>query len=147
MEKDTEKDTETLEVAALLTRRHMRVGLWSLAAFVLLGAALEGFHAYKSPFYLDAGHETARLLLRLAHAHGTLLSLLQIVYGLVVHVRPGAASRLASGALLSSLALIPAGFLLGGLFARGPDPGLSIALVPAGAAALLLALVVSARRI
>ncbi len=133
--------------AAQISRMHVRVGLWSLAAFVMLGAALEVFHAYKSPFYLDAGHETTRLLLRLAHAHGTLLSLVQIAYGLIVHARPAAASRIASGAFLASLALVPAGFLLGGVFARGADPGLAIALVPPGAVALIAALVIAARRV
>jgi hypothetical protein len=133
--------------ASTTSRNHLRAGLWSLAVFVLLGAALEAFHAYKSPFYLDAGHETARLLLRLAHAHGTLLSLVQVAYGLVVHVRPATDSRMASGSLLAALVLIPAGFLLGGVFARGADPGLGVALVPAGAVALIIGLLSAARRV
>lgn len=147
MENTHEEADASIAAAAQLSRRHIRFGLWSLAAFVLLGAALEIFHAYKSAFYLDAGHETTRLLLRLAHAHGTLLSLVQIAYGLIVHARPVAASRLASGALLASLVLVPAGFFLGGVFAHGADPGLAIALVPPGAAALIVGLVQAARRI
>ena len=132
--------------AKAIARRHIRVGLWALAFFVVVGAVLETLHAYKSPFYLDAGHETTRLLLRLSHAHGTLLSLFSIVYGAIVHVRGAIASRIASGALLASMVLIPAGFMLGGVFARGADPGLAIALVPPGAIALLVAIVISARR-
>jgi hypothetical protein len=143
---DVDADEPETGDAAKIARRHIRVGLWSLAAFVVLGAALETFHAYKSPFYLDAGHETTRLLLRLAHAHGTLLSLVQIVYGVVVNARPAVASRIASGALLASLVLIPIGFLLGGTAAHGSDPGLPIALVPPGALALVVGLVIAARR-
>ncbi len=142
----THEEPDT-NLAAQLSRRHIRLGLWSLALFVLLGAVLEVFHAYKSAFYLDAGHETTRLLLRLAHAHGTLLSLVQIAYGLVLHARPATTSRLASGALLASLVLVPAGFFLGGVFAHGADPGLAVALVPPGAAALIVGLVLSARRV
>jgi hypothetical protein len=122
-----------------LVGRHLRAGWWGLAVFVLLGAVLELLHAIKSPLYLDAGRETTRLLLRLAHAHGTLVSLVNIAYALTVRARPAAARASASGALLAALVLLPGGFLLGGLWARAGDPGLGVLLVPAGALALLLA--------
>jgi hypothetical protein len=122
-----------------LVDRHLRAGWWGLALFVILGAALELLHAIKSPFYVDAGRETTRLLLRLAHAHGTLLSVLNIAYALTLRARPRAGRALASAPLLASLVLLPGGFLVGGVWAHGGDPGLGVLLVPAGAVALLVA--------
>jgi hypothetical protein len=130
---------------ASMVDRHLRAGWWGLAVHIVLGALLELLHAIKSPLYLDAGRDTTRLLLRLAHAHGTLLSLVNIAYALTVRARPGAARPLASASLLASLVLLPGGFLLGGLWAHGGDPGLGVVLVPAGALALLVAAIVVAR--
>jgi hypothetical protein len=134
-----------LEVLEVMASRHLRAGWWGLAVFVVLGAALEVLHAIKSPLYLDAGHETTRLLLRLAHAHGTLLSVVNIAYALTVRVRAEVARPLASASLLASLVLLPGGFLLGGLWAHGGDPGLGVLLVPAGAVALLVGAVLAGR--
>lgn len=133
------------EIDAVVTR-HLRAGWWGIAIFVVLGGALELLHAIKSPLYVDAGRETTRLLLRLAHAHGTLLAVLNIAFALTVRARPTAARPIASAALLSALVLLPGGFFLGGLWARGGDPGLGVLLVPAGAVALLLAGVMIGRR-
>ena len=130
-----------------LVTRHLRAGWWGLAVFVVLGAVLELLHAIKSPVYLDAGRETTRLLLRLAHAHGTLLSVVNIVYALTVHARPAAARPVASASLVASLVMIPGGFLLGGAWARGGDPGLGVLLLPAGAVLLLVASFVVARAV
>jgi hypothetical protein len=128
-----------------ISRRHLRVGFWALGVFVLLGALLEGLHATKSGFYLDEGNETRRLLWRLSHAHGTLLALVNVVYGLTVDRRPEAASALASRCLLAALILLPLGFFAGGIDARGGDPGLGAALIPAGALALVIGVVKIAR--
>jgi hypothetical protein len=125
--------------------RHLRAGWWAFAVFTVLGATLELLHAIKSPFYLDAGHETTRLLLRLAHAHGTLLALLNIAYAVTVQLRPNAARPFASAALVASLILLPGGFLVGGIWAHGGDPGLGVLLVPAGAVALLTGSITTAR--
>ena len=114
-----------------LALRHLRAGWWGLALFVVLGAILELFHAIKSPLFVDAGQETTRLLLRLAHAHGTLLALVNIGYALTVRAYPEAARRSSSALLLGALVLLPGGFL-----AARADPGLGIVLVPAGAAFL-----------
>ena len=132
--------------AERLVDRHLRAGWWGLAAFVVLGAALELLHAVKSPLFLDAGRETARLLLRLSHAHGTLVSLVNLAYAFTVRARPEAARASASAALLAALVLLPGGFLLGGVWARGGDPGLGVLLVPPGAAALLAGAVIVALR-
>lgn len=135
------------EVPEILSTRHLRAGWWGLAVFIALGAVLELLHAIKSPFYVDAGRDTTRLMLRLAHAHGTLLSVVNIAYALTVRARPGAAGALASASLLASLVLLPGGFLLGGLWAHGGDPGLGVLLVPAGALALFVASLVVGRRV
>jgi len=47
---------------------------------------------------------------------------------------------------VASTILIPSGFVLGGVFLHGGDPGMGVLLVPAGAVLLLFALFVIARR-
>ncbi len=138
------EDEDTIE--ALITR-HLRVGWLGLALFVVLGTVLELLHAIKSPVFVDAGRETTRLLLRLAHAHGTLIAIVNVVYALTVRQRPRAGSGAASGALLAALVLVPGGFFLGAFWARGGDPGLGVLLVPAGAAALVIGAVTVVRRV
>ena len=130
-----------------LAQRHLRAGWIALSVYLTLGIALEALHAFKVGFYLDVGNETRRLLFRLAHAHGTLLAIVNIVYGLTVHAVPASGRPLASGALLAALVLLPVGFLAGGIVIHGGDPGLPILLVPAGALALLVGALVTARAV
>lgn len=130
-----------------MIRRHLRAGWWGLALYVVLGAVLELLHAIKSPVFVDAGRETTRMLLRLAHAHGTLLALVNVAYALTIKAQPEAARPLASAALLAALVLLPAGFFLGALFAHGGDPGLGVLLVPLGAVAITAGAVIVARAI
>jgi len=85
-------------------------------------------------------NETRRFLWRLAHAHGALLGLVNIAYALSARAWPGLEDRLAGRALLCALLLVPLGFLLGGVFAHGGDPGLSVGLAAAGGVALLFGL-------
>jgi hypothetical protein len=129
-----------------IVRRHLRAGFAGLFVFVVLGAILETLHATKSPYFLDAGQETTRLLLRLAHAHGTLLSLVNVVFALAIRARPAIGTPAPSACMLASLVLLPLGFLAGALFAHGGDPGLGIILVPPGALTLAVALAIAARR-
>ena len=126
-------------------RRHLRAGWWGLAVFLLLGAVLETMHALKSPVFVDAGRETTRMMLRLAHSHGTLLGIVNILYALTVRAQPKVSSRAASAALLTALVVLPGGFLLGGLYAHGGDPGLGIILVPVGALAIVVGTALVAR--
>lgn len=130
---------------SVFVSRHLRAGWWGLALFATVGAFLELLHAIKSPLYLDAGRETTRLLLRLGHAHGTLLSLVNIAYALTVSCKPATGRPAASISLLLSLILLPAGFLLGGFGAHGGDPGLGVILVPAGALLLVVAAALAAQ--
>jgi hypothetical protein len=133
--------------ASALARRHLRLGYVGLAVFVTFGAVLEALHGFKVGFYLDVDSETRRLMWRLAHAHGTLLSILHLVYALTLNAAPGAARPLASSTLTAALLLIPGGFFVGGLAVAGGDPNLGILLVPAGFVALLVSMVVTARAV
>jgi hypothetical protein len=130
-----------------LGRRHLRFGWWSLLAFLTLGIVLEGLHGLKSGWYLDVPNETRRLMWTLAHAHGTLISLINIVYGITAWTAPGPGADLAGASrfLLAANILLPMGFFFGGLFFHDGDPGLGILLVPVGAVALFLGVLLAAR--
>jgi hypothetical protein len=52
---------------------------------------------------------------------------------------------LASTLLIAASVLLPLGFLLGGIWVYGGDPGLGVLLVPPGALCLLAALLLAAR--
>lgn len=135
-------------------RRHLCFGWWLVLAFLVLGAVLESLHGFKIGWYLDVSIETRRLMWRLAHAHGTLLGVLNIAFAATVWLLPEWKSRsrsLASSCLLAGALLMPAGFFLGGVFIYAGDPGLGVALVPVGAlllftAALLVAVNAGRRR-
>jgi hypothetical protein len=121
-------------------RWHLRFGWWSLLVFAGLGLTLEILHGFKVGAYLDVSNETRRLMWRLAHAHGALLGVIHIAYGLTIQSMPGLASQMSSRTLVGASTLLPAGFFLGGVSFYAGDPGLGVALVPVGAALLLLAL-------
>ena len=131
-----------------LARKHVRIGWWTLLGFLSLGALLEAFHGFKLGFYLDVDNEARRLAFRLGHAHGTLLALVHVTLGLTLASRFAPAERAAkraSSLLVAATVLLPGGFLLGGLFARGSDPGPGVLLVPVGALALFVAVLLVAR--
>ena len=136
------------DATAALRRRHAKFGWYCLLVFATLGAALEALHATKAGFYLDVGDETRRLMWRLAHAHGVLLGLLNIAFALSLpHTASNARRQLgwASACLVAAGCLLPLGFLLGGVFAQGGDPGLPVLLVPLGIPLLLAGLWWTAR--
>jgi len=118
--------------------RHLRFGWWSLFTFLTLGVVLETLHGFKIGWYLDVDVEMRRLMFTLAHAHGTLLALVNIAAGITLRTVKG--FELTSGAsrsLIWGSILLPAGFLLGGLIIHDGDPGLGVVLVPVGALLLL----------
>jgi hypothetical protein len=121
-------------------RRHSRFGWWALAAFATMGLTLEALHGFKVGAYLDASNETRRLMWTLAHAHGMLIALVNVVYGLALNAGRGA-SPFTSRSLIAAGLLMPLGFFLGGIGHYGGDPGLGIVLVPPGALLLIAALV------
>ena len=121
-------------------RRHLQFGWWSLLIFLTLGFVLEMFHGFKIRMYLDVSNETRRLMWTLAHAHGSLLGLVHVAFGLSLRAvaELGSSSRLtlASSSLIGASVLLPGGFFLGGVTFYAGDPGLGILLVPVGAALL-----------
>ena len=119
--------------------------------FLSLGMFLEACHAFRIPWYVNVGDpETRRLMWRLAHAHGALLAVIHVAFGLTLTVLPGwPAGRLkfTSFALTAASILIPVGFFLGGVFVHGNgDPGLGVLLVPAGAVLFFVAVGVTANQ-
>ena len=121
-------------------RYHMLAGWTGLCVFLTLGIALEIFHALKLSYYLDVRNETRQFMWRLAHAHGTLLSLVNIAFALSLRLLrdpPLGPLQWASACLIGSLILLPIGFFLGGLWLYGGDPGIGVFVVPVGAVMLL----------
>jgi hypothetical protein len=129
------------------SRRHLRFGWWSLLIFATLGLALESLHAFKVPGYLDVSNETRRLMWTLAHAHGTLLGIVHVIFGLTLRATatPARNPRTASLCLMAASLLLPGGFFLGGVAFYGGDPGLGVLLVPVGGVLLLVAILWIAR--
>jgi hypothetical protein len=151
-----------VETQDTIVRRHLLIGWWSLLLFVSLGLVLETLHGFKVAWYVNTGEaETTRLMLRLAHAHGTFLALVHLAFAWTATQATSPANRsrsVASRSLQAAGILIPAGFFLAGLpgFVKtgglrlgvlGGDPGLGIVLVPLGALLLLLAVFLTARQI
>ena len=131
-----------------LSRLHLRVGWWALLLFLSAGIALEALHGFKAGFYLDVSNETRRLVWTLAHAHGTLLAILNLVFAAALPAMTGwsGPSRMvASRCLLGALILLPLGFFLGGVFVHEGDPGLGVLLVPPGGLLLFVAVFLAAR--
>ena len=115
---------------------HLRMGWCLLSVFIVLGMVLEGMHTFKIGWFLDLANETRRLLLRLAHAHGVLLGLVNIAFALSLAHRAPRSERVEvwiSRCVLLGGALLPAGFLLGGLVVLGGDPNPAVLLAPIGA--------------
>ena len=134
--------------ARAVADHHLCFGWWALLGFLSLGIALETLHGFKVGWYMDVASETRRHLWTLAHAHGTLLSLVNVAFGLTARAQPGWSGtprEVASRCLLGATILMPAGFFLGGLFIYGGDPGLGIFLLPFGAALLFVAVLLTAR--
>jgi hypothetical protein len=130
---------------ARIARRHLLFGWTALLVYLTFGLFLEMLHGFKAGFYLDVGNETRRLMWRLAHAHGTLLALVNIAYGLTVKAVPETSDRLASVCFSVALVLVPLGFFLGGIVTIGGDPAAMVFLVPPGAVALAIGTGVVAR--
>ncbi len=142
------RNEESRAALRRLVRTHFRWGWWSLLLFLLLGLFLDALHGFKVGFYLDASSATRRLMWTLAHAHGTLLSLVHLALATFVNTHidwPNGSRKIASRALMGAGILLPAAFFFGGLFTYDGDPGLLIYLVPVGALLMWLAVFLTAR--
>lgn len=133
-----------------IARRHLSFGWWALLVFLLVGSVLESLHGFKVAWYVDVATETRRLVWRLGHAHGAMLSLVNIAFGLTmgaVGERIGSAAwpDRASKLLVAGTVLLPGGFFAGGLVIYGGDPGPGVFVAPFGALALAVAVFLIAR--
>ena len=115
-----------------------------VALFLALGLWLEAMFGLRAEGWVD--DPIRRQFLRLGHAHGGLLGLLNLAlaWGLERLATPIAwAKKIRVAALLGAL-LVGLGFVLGGLWHGPTDPGPAILAVPAGAMLLLAALIATA---
>lgn len=148
--KDQAKQVKSHDVWPPLLRRHLIAGWWSLLVFLTLGITLELLHGFKLTWYVGVDAETRRLMWTLSHTHGTLLSIIHIIFGQTSAKLP---DPVQSGLGWSSLCLIgagvlmPVGFFLGGLFTYSGDPGLGVLLVPPGGILLFLSVAMLARAV
>jgi hypothetical protein len=147
--------------AEAYARLHLRFGWWSLLIFISLGLVLEVFHGLKIGWYLQVSSHIRRLMLTLAHTHGTLLALVHLLFSLTAcRSSPDSGSRAraegesvksprwrrwASSCLIGASLLLPGGFFLGGFFIYDGDPGLGALLVPVGGVLLIVAIFLTAR--
>jgi hypothetical protein len=140
MSLSTNDDVETLR--RRLARRHHLLGWLGLLVFLSMGVFLEVLHGFKIGLYLDPGNRIRREMWTLAHAHGTLLSLVNIAFAAGLPQFgwwTAGRLRLASFFLIDAALLIPVGFFLGGVNPGEGDPGVGILFVPFGAAVLIVA--------
>ena len=124
-------------------RRHLRFGLYAFLVFTALGLGLESLHGFKVRAYLDLSNETRRLMWTLAHAHGTLLALVNVLFAVTLRLFPESGIprvKSVSICLILATVLLPGGFFLGGFFFYAGDPGLGVLIVPVGAALLMAAI-------
>jgi hypothetical protein len=125
------------------SHRHLRLGWWWLFVFAGLGLILETLHGFKVGAYLNVSNETRRLMWRLAHAHGTLLGAVNILFALTLRTVSDSTFRdlrTISRLLVSASIMLPFGFFLGGVQFYAGDPGLGVLVVPVAAVLLLAAL-------
>lgn len=109
----------------------IRQGWISLFFWIAFGLLIEAFIGFRIPALLD--DPVRRDLFRLAHAHGTLLSVVLIVGAICARLDLIRLDRISSFGLGSAAVLLPLGFLLGGLWHFKGEPGFGIVLAPIGA--------------
>ncbi len=119
----------------------LRVGCGLLAVSLPMGVALEALHGFKLAQWLDS--PMRRELWRLAHAHGSMLGMLCLLFVALAphHVADERARVRAGRELALGSVLMPLGFFAGGVLNFEGDPSLGIALVPIGAVLIVSALV------
>ena len=128
---DAADDVQSLNIF----HRHLRLGWWALFVFLTLGLVLESLHFLDVKAYLDTSNTTRRLMWTQAHAHGTLLGLINLGFAFTLPHLPlwkTASRRTASRLLTGATILMPAGFFLGGVMVHDGDPNPAILLLPIG---------------
>ena len=144
---DSSYTTAGEDTVSRTMQRHLRFGWFSLLFFLTLGLVLEALHGFKVQAYLSVMNETRRLMWTLAHAHGTVLGVVNLGFAFSVGCTPLWSDRLrtiASYAFIAASVLMPGGFFLGGVWVYAGDPGLGILLVPVGGLLLFAAVLLTA---
>ena len=139
----TLSSTESNEATTRSAQASLRYGFTALLLFVLGGLSLEFLHLIKAPWYLE--NHLRRELWVLAHAHGALLALFNLIYASLLPRLSAAAN--AGIWLRWGAALVPAGFFAGGIGNSEGDPSLGIVLTPLGALAVVIALILCVRAV
>lgn len=131
---------------ARLAWRH-RVWGWRLVlVYVTMGLALAALRGLKIGFYLDPAQEVRREMWTLAHAHGTLVGIVQVLFSAALAKwRSWSRARLCSALLFWAAVLLPTGFVLAGIAPSVDEPWIGVALVPVGGLFLCAAVFLIAR--
>jgi hypothetical protein len=116
-----------------------RQAWFGLAFWLTFGLFIEGLIAFRAPVYLQ--DPVRRELFRLAHAHGTILSLLMLIANLYIQKGLTAPPSAALWSLRLGILVMPVGFLLGGVWHYESDPGLGVFLAPVGALMIIFGVV------
>jgi hypothetical protein len=121
--------------------RHLRLSLACIAAFLAMGLVLEAMYGLRAQAWMD--DDLRREFLRLGHAHGGLLGVLNVALGwaMVRLQTPQEWARRIRVAALGGAVAVGLGFIGAGLWHGPTDPGPLVLVVPAGAMSLLTALV------
>jgi hypothetical protein len=141
--------TTPADLRRATAQRHFRFGWWGIFVFAGLGLVLESLNGLRVDYYMNVANETRRHMFTLAHAHGTLLSLVNLAFALTLASPLGERLdniKTPSACLLGALILLPAGFFTGGLVIYDGDPGLGIMMVPVGALLLIVSALLIVRR-
>jgi hypothetical protein len=129
---------------AVHAQSHLRLSIAIIAMFMASGLWLEAMYGLRAEGWLD--DPLRREFLRLGHAHGGLLGIVNIALAWALErlQTPAAwAGKIRVAALLGAL-LVGLGFMLGGLMHGPTDPGVAVLAVPAGAMMLLGSLIATA---
>lgn len=123
---------------------HLRLSIAVVALFMATGLWLEAMYGLRARGWLD--DPLRREFLRLGHAHGGLLGLVNVALAWALErlQTPAPwAGKIRLAALLGAV-LVGVGFMAGGLWHGPTDPGAAVLAVPAGAMLLLGALLTTA---
>lgn len=117
--------------------RHLRLATALVGVFLAAGIWLEAMIGLRAAGWVD--DDVRRQFLRLGHAHGALLGVLNIALAVVMERigTPEGWARWIRRAALVGAALVGLGFFVGGLWHGRADPGPAVLVVPAGAMMLL----------
>lgn len=114
-------------------------GLIGIAVWMSFGLLLEGLIAFRIPDYLSDA--ITREMFRLAHAHGTLLSLVMVAVGLAWKAEFIVLGSVANWMLRIGSVAMPVGFMLGGIGNSANDPSPLVFIAPAGGVMVIFGIV------